>query len=104
MSFDKLSKQLNAFEEFGVTSTQQMKLFVLVASKPNCCLHELSDTSKNDDPEYRKIIGLFRKLSKGDPSRNFDGLNILEYKTTGFNREVGLTNLGLKLKNKLDSL
>lgn len=101
--FDKLEYALEIAETFGITSIAQLKFFSLVCYKLDSepSLFDLSNTHKNSDPLYRKYVSLMRKLSTGDPTRENDGLYLLEYKTSGHNRAVGLTVNGESLRNHL---
>lgn len=102
----KLIKALHIAQKFGIASLNQMVFFLEIA-KTKKTLHSVLDLASTNDAtsaEYKFALGQFRKLSSGSKYRSSDGLGLVEYADTGFNRGVRLTSKGQQLLSQLEDI
>ena len=94
---------LHIASSFGIATLNQLDFFVEVLKNENSrkSIMEYSVVTSAHDDKYKYFLGIFRKLANGPKYRDYNGIYLLEYKETGFNRRIGLTRQGEKLRQKL---
>ncbi|MEL0637659.1 hypothetical protein V6259_12900 [Marinomonas sp. TI.3.20] len=106
MKVHNIVKLLAVAKEYGISTINQLEIFLVVAntSAPSLSLLDLANTDDPRTASYRKALGIFTKLSTGSQYRNRDGLNLLTYAECGLNRRIWLTRRGEDLRAKLENI
>lgn len=98
-------QQLTIAEKAGIQSLKQLRYFLLVAQCEGGTFTEITGIEATaDSPDYRSAAGQIRKLMKGSPDRERDGLNLCRYLGTRGHpqRRIVLTAKGKRLRDRLE--
>lgn len=83
---------------YGITSTKQLAVFIILANEMGSSLPDVADKYKFDN--YKSFYATCRKLMEGDLTRK-DGLKLLKWAKEREKR-ISLTSRGIELKALLD--